>query len=1222
MIINGSSQPSTNHSLSFAKTFSEFIAANSDLLAILDKLVNDVVERMDIQICAVVLREEGNTQWLYIAAARGLSLEHQKAFNLREGQGITGGVVASGKPRIVPRIDQEPAYSYPDLAFKEKLCSLASIPLRHGEQVFGALNAYTHGEHFHKFTEDEIDLLSLLANWTAFALHNNERREMQAQQRRNLIEEIVRETQLLDTPEATIQFALPKAVGLAGGDGGYLALVDYERMRFNPIFSYPRQARNVRRLRIGSRHENIAGCVVRTGVAEIIDDVHRDPRYKIRSDHRILSKVLVPLKYQDRILGLLNINARKKATFRESDLKILEALAGHLALTLHKQKLDQAYKKLGASFRTIHDLNEIYNTLVREAAEFIGTNAVALWEKDWEGSFALRACLGFEKFKDRSIKIPAGKGIVAEVLAKRDAVIIDDVAREKKYLYPDMIANTRLKWLLCLPLFFANEVFAVLDVYSRRPHRFFEQEIDYLQALASQAGVAIQNAKLVEHFNRIAESLASSKDVRVILENIARSAMEVLCAEPVVLFQYDQATKKLLPPPILAGTLLVPERYVEEFIFSGNSFAELIIAQGESVYREANIENHPLMEEVKRGDHEEMPKERFNEREKIQSMAALVLKVEEEIVGLMFLNYRTRQEFSGIEKKIMETFALQAAIAIKNSRLIEQLHKSKEFLRSIVDGVPDPIIVTENKSENDKRVWKIQLANQAAHEVFGYEFATKELAGKNARELVGDYLQSLRQALKDADGELSDFETAFIHKENYAIPISLSTSVLQRDPVTQHIIKTISISKNLTARKAIEKHLDHLNRATTALLGMATLEEAYQAVFDNLRALGYSKGMISLVEEERRQIVAQRAVGEGWIKLVDFAKIDLNSDDILAEVVRSGEPRLIHDCATDARCDPAMVRVTEVKSQYVTPLLVRDKVIGALQIDLTDNQELLKGDKYFLAECLEILSGFANQIAVAIEADRHRITIDKLKLKLADVGHEFRSPLHIITAQLGGLKYYLAKRYQEEEFVKKKIRIIEEEAFRAKRQMQNSLFSAIGASAAAGINLEKGPLGDVIAQCAERFFETALNRGIRIIIYDSVKKLPHMYFDKMQMEQVFTNLIDNAVKYSHFNQNLEIIARTVGAKAEITIMDRGRGIPESDYERVFEGFVRSEAQDSMRFIAGTGLGLMIACDFVQHHKGKIWVRSVPFVKDPRRIQAYDGYETTFYVLLPFNPKEV
>jgi signal transduction histidine kinase len=87
-------------------------------------------------------------------------------------------------------------------------------------------------------------------------------------------------------------------------------------------------------------------------------------------------------------------------------------------------------------------------------------------------------------------------------------------------------------------------------------------------------------------------------------------------------------------------------------------------------------------------------------------------------------------------------------------------------------------------------------------------------------------------------------------------------------------------------------------------------------------------------------------------------------------------------------------------------------------------------------------------------------------------------------------------------------------------------------------------------------------------------------------------------------------------------MDRGLGIPKDQYERIFQGFSRSKILDTTRYIPGTGLGLMIAREIVESHRGKIKVESAPFLKDPRRIKNYDGYETTFSVLLPQNPKEV
>ena len=103
-----------------------------------------------------------------------------------------------------------------------------------------------------------------------------------------------------------------------------------------------------------------------------------------------------------------------------------------------------------------------------------------------------------------------------------------------------------------------------------------------------------------------------------------------------------------------------------------------------------------------------------------------------------------------------------------------------------------------------------------------------------------------------------------------------------------------------------------------------------------------------------------------------------------------------------------------IKSQYIMPLVVHKKVIGTLQIGLTDKQDLLYGDKYNLTENLNVLSAFANQVAVAIEANKLKGRINKLQSTLADIGHEFRSPLHNIITQMGGLLYHLKKTYGDD----------------------------------------------------------------------------------------------------------------------------------------------------------------------------------------------------------------
>ena len=727
---------------------------------------------------------------------------------------------------------------------------------------------------------------------------------------------------------------------------------------------------------------------------------------------------------------------------------------------------------------------------------------------------------------------------------------------------------------------------------------------------------------LLDHFSVLGEKIASLVGIEEILQQIVRSASEILHADPVVIFQYDKDKSKLIGTPIFAGELFEGDDYVTTFAFTGDTFAEKIVAAGKSLYFETTgeIEQHPFMNSAKYEDIAGRPRIRFHIREGIVSMAAMILQAGSEIVGLMFLNYRLKQIFSDSTKKLMKTFASYAAIAIKNYRLIQQFRSNEAFQRKIVDKMPDPVFVTRNKKEDGKLIWRIDVANRAAHKMLGYDYKLKEFEGKDARELLTIDLDKLTQSFREGRGEVSNCEVAILNKLGESIPISISTAILERDE-SRHITQTICLAKDLTKAKKLEKQLEHLNRATLVLLNTESLEEAYDAIFENLEKIDYDKGMICLVDEEARTIVGKRATGKNWRDLQYKTKVPLSSNDILARVVKSREPELIEDCSKNLYCDQEVIRQAGITSQYVMPLIAQDKVIGTLQIDLSEKQDLLKGDKYFLNETQKILLGFANQVAVAIESNRQKIRIGKLQTTMADMGHEFRSPLHNLSTHLGGLKYYLEKKYGDDEKVRQIAKIVQEEAFRADRQMRNALFSAGESFEQMGLNFEEGSIYETMNYCAERFRETAKKRSINIIIYDNVKKLPPILFDNTQIEQVFTNLIDNAVKYSYANQNIEIKGEDHGRRVEISVKDNGVGIPERLHEQIFEEFQRSDIMDRSRFIPGTGLGLKIAKKFVLNHKGKIFVVSKPYLSDPKKVMNYEGYATTFFVMLPKNPKE-
>ena len=96
------------------------------------------------------------------------------------------------------------------------------------------------------------------------------------------------------------------------------------------------------------------------------------------------------------------------------------------------------------------------------------------------------------------------------------------------------------------------------------------------------------------------------------------------------------------------------------------------------------------------------------------------------------------------------------------------------------------------------------------------------------------------------------------------------------------------------------------------------------------------------------------------------------------------------------------------------------------------------------------------------------------------------------------------------------------------------------------------------------------------------------------MDQVLTNLIENAVRYTPPESPIEVSAQIDGEQMVISVADRGPGIPQADKERVFDKFYRVlGTQRNAATIPGSGLGLAVSKGLVEAHGGHIWVEDRP-----------------------------
>jgi two-component system sensor histidine kinase KdpD len=266
------------------------------------------------------------------------------------------------------------------------------------------------------------------------------------------------------------------------------------------------------------------------------------------------------------------------------------------------------------------------------------------------------------------------------------------------------------------------------------------------------------------------------------------------------------------------------------------------------------------------------------------------------------------------------------------------------------------------------------------------------------------------------------------------------------------------------------------------------------------------------------------------------------------------------------------------------PLKTSRRTVGVLSLKPFDPTRPLTPEQR------RLLEAFATQTAQAIErihlAEQNRQiellqAAEKLQnAMLNSISHDLRTPLVSVTGALTTLE-------QQGDALEPAARqsLIEtarEEADRLNRIVGNLLDMTRLEAGALRVKREDADLQDLIGAAVGKMDERLVGRSVRV---DVPEDLPPVSLDFVLIVHVLHNLLDNALKYSPVGSPLEVQARLVKEQAQISVLDRGLGIPESDLERVFDKFYRVEHSEQ---ISGTGLGLAICKGIVEAHGGRIW----------------------------------
>ena len=237
---------------------------------------------------------------------------------------------------------------------------------------------------------------------------------------------------------------------------------------------------------------------------------------------------------------------------------------------------------------------------------------------------------------------------------------------------------------------------------------------------------------------------------------------------------------------------------------------------------------------------------------------------------------------------------------------------------------------------------------------------------------------------------------------------------------------------------------------------------------------------------------------------------------------------------------------------------------------------------------------FASQGALALERawlaqaeSRAKVLEESDQLKtaiLSSVSHELRTPLSTIKAAASSLRS--GEVSWDSPASKELLAAIDDEADHLNLLVGNLLDMSRIESGALKPKREWNILAEIIEGVLARMRHLAVDHQIKLEVPESLPLIP---VDYVQLQQVFTNLISNSLKYAPIHTTVSIAARTQGETLHVQVSNQGPQVPAEHLERIFDKFYRITAADR---VTGTGLGLSICKGIIEAHGGRIWAENL------------------------------
>jgi len=409
-------------------------------------------------------------------------------------------------------------------------------------------------------------------------------------------------------------------------------------------------------------------------------------------------------------------------------------------------------------------------------------------------------------------------------------------------------------------------------------------------------------------------------------------------------------------------------------------------------------------------------------------------------------------------------------------------------------------------------------------------------------------------------------------------------------------------------RRSPHRHTDALAQVAQAVARVGTPEEwGLRVVTAVAHATGWSRVFIFRLAGSQLRLVAAHGITPEQER--ESQTLALDGPSLSAQAVQRGQP-LVFRRADIGEASLVNVRRLALARYAVFPLIARGRVFGSLT--LLDARKTAVSD----AE-VAFLQAVADTTATGLESTELYATVETASREkdnfLTVASHELRTPL----TPLKGLTQLMLRNMERAREtgqpvdlarVERYLRSMDGQVTRLAGLVNDPLDVSRLRTGRLKLRLEETDLAALTATVLERF-EATEHHTFR---FTPPAQPVVGRWDAARLEQVVTNLVTNAIKYTPSGGEVHVAVGPAHGKdqwAHIGVRDSGIGIPSGQIEELFRPFHRLTNAPAEHF-GGLGLGLYISHDIVERHGGRIWAES-----------PGPGEGTSFHVMLPLSPPE-